>query len=92
MRWLKVGAIGVGILIAFLVLSSVVGFLVEAVLAVLVVAAIVFAVKMALPRKQVSRKRSDRQVRGPRFSSPPRRQGPRDVDDDLARLKRETGG
>jgi MFS superfamily sulfate permease-like transporter len=92
MRWLKVGAVAVAVLIAFLVLSSVVGFLVEAVLAALVVAAIVFAVKVAFSRQQVSWNRPGRQVRGPRFSSSPRRQDTRDVDDELARLKREMGG
>jgi hypothetical protein len=92
MRWLKVGAVAVGVLIAFLVLSSVVGFLVEAVLAALVVAGIVVAVKVAFSRKQVSWKRPGRQVRGPRSSSPPHRRDMRDVDDELSRLKRDMGG
>jgi uncharacterized membrane protein AbrB (regulator of aidB expression) len=45
LRWFKVAAIVVGVMIAFLLVSSVVGFLVEAVIAVLAVAVIVLGVK-----------------------------------------------
>jgi hypothetical protein len=90
-RWFKVAAIVVGVMIAFLVVSSVVGFLIEAVVAVLVVAVIALAVRVAVNRKQVSRKRPTREVRGPRYSGPMRRSKTPDVDDELARLKRETG-
>ena len=90
MRWFKVAAIVVGVMIAFLVVSSVVGFLIEAVVAVLVVAVIALGVKVALQRKQVSGTRPTRQVRAPRYSGPIRRSDTSDVDDELARLKRET--
>ncbi len=92
MRWFKVAAIVVGVMIAFLVVSSVVGFLVEAVIAVAAVAAIVLGVKVAFNRKQVSWKGAKGEVRGPRHSRPLRRHNTSDVDDELARLKRETGG
>ena len=92
MRWFKVAAIAIGVMIAFLVVSSVIGFLVEALIAVLAVAVIVLAVKVALNRKQISWKRPNGEVRGPRYSRPLRRHNTSDVDDELARLKRETSG
>jgi hypothetical protein len=92
MRWFKVAAIAAGILLAFLVISSVIGFLMEAAIAALAVATIVLAVKVAFYRKQVSRKRPDGEVREPACSSPLPRYDTRDVDDELARLKREMGG
>jgi len=91
-RWFKVAAIVLGVMIAFLVVSSVVGFLIEAVIAVLVVAVIVLAVKMALSRRQVSWKRPDREVRGPRYSRRLRRHNSSDVEDELTRLKGEMRG
>lgn len=91
MRWFKVAAIVVGVMVGFLVVSSVVGFLVEALIGVLAVAAVVLAVKVAFNRKQVSRQRPHREVRGPGYSEPLRRHTRPDVDDELARLKRETG-
>jgi hypothetical protein len=91
-RWFKVAAIVVGVMIAFLVVSSVVGFVVEAVIAALAVAAIVLAIKVAFNRKQVSWKRPSGEVRVPRYSRPLRRHNTSDVDDELARLKRETDG
>jgi hypothetical protein len=84
-----VAAIAAGIVIAFLVVSSVIGFLMEAAIAALVVAAVVLAVKAAFYRGQVSRNRRDNEVRGPRSSSPLPRDHRRHVDDELARLKRE---
>jgi hypothetical protein len=92
MRWFKVAAIVVGVMVAFLVVSSVVGFLVEALIGVLAVAAVVLAIKVAINRRQVSSKRPSREVRGPGYSEPKRRNTTPDVDDELARLKRETGG
>ena len=92
MRWFKVAAIAAGVLIAFLVVSSVIGFLIEAAMAALVVAVIVLAVKVAYYRQQVSRNRQDSEIREPRYSSPLPRHNMRDVDDELARLKREMGG
>jgi uncharacterized membrane protein YfcA len=91
-RWFKVAAIVVGAMIAFLVVSSVVGFLIEAVVAVLAVAAIALGVKVAFSRKQVSRRGPRREVRGTGYGDPlGRRSNTPDVDDELARLKRETG-
>jgi uncharacterized membrane protein YfcA len=111
MNWFKVAAIAVGILIAFIVGGWVIGFIIHAVLdlviAAAVVGAIVVGIKMARSRKQVSRKREEKQVREPDYSeysrplpradiepvSPsPGRQSTQDIDDELARLKREMGG
>lgn len=90
MRWFKVAAIAAGVVIAFLVVSSIIGFLVEAAIAALVLAAVVLAVKVAFYRGQVSRNRRQSQV-GPTYSSPLPRHLWRDVEDELGRLKRETG-
>jgi hypothetical protein len=92
MRWFKVAAIAAGVLLAFVVVSSVIGFLMEVAIAALVVATIVLAVKVAFYRKQVSRKRPDGELREPTYSSPLPRHNTRDIDDELARLKREMGG
>ncbi len=117
MRWFKVAAIGVGILIAFLLVGSVIGFIIHAVtylvFAALVVGAIAVAIKVASSRRQVSGKKAEREVREhddgqynrplPRadvepvstpYPSPSRPVTPaaHDVDDELARLKREMGG
>jgi hypothetical protein len=115
MRWFKVAAIAGGIIIAFLVVGSVVGFIIHAVMelviAALVVGAIVVAIKMARSGKQISRKRAEREVRdhdehreplpradveaysAPRQAPPARQAMPntQDIDDELARLKREMG-
>jgi uncharacterized membrane protein YfcA len=110
MRWFKVAAIAGGILIAFLLVGSVIGVIIHAVvdlvIAALVVGAIVVAIKMMRSGKQVSRKRAEKQVREPDYgdsakplprgdiepvSSPPPRAATPDVDDELARLKREMG-
>lgn len=92
MRWFKVAAIVVGVMIAFLVVSSVIGFLIEAVIAVLAVAVIVLAAKVALSRRQLSWRRHSEDVRGPRSGKSLRGHNRPDVDDDLARLKRNLGG
>jgi hypothetical protein len=92
MRWFKVAAIAAGVLLAFLVVSSVIGFLMEAAIAALAVATIVFAVKVAFYRKQLSWNRPDGEVCEPTHSSPLPRYDTRDVDDELARLKRQMGG
>ena len=89
MRWFKVAAIAAGVLVAFLIISSIIGFLMEVVIAALVVATIVLAVKVAFYRKQVSRNRFDSEIRESAYSSPLPRHNPRDIDDELARLKRE---
>jgi hypothetical protein len=58
---------------------------------VLVVAAIALGVKVAFSRGRVSSKRSNGEVRGDRYSRSLHRPQASDVEDDLARLKRETG-
>ena len=102
MPWLKIAAIGAGILIAFFIVASVIGTIlhiaIEVAIAAAVVGGIVAAVKIARSRRQVSGRQADREVREPdhpQYSRPlPRAdvEPARDVDDDLARLKREMGG
>lgn len=92
MRWFKVAAVAAGALIALLVVSSIVGFLIEAVIAALAVAAISLGIKAAFYKKQVSGKRPDREIRGPARNSSQRGQKAPDVEDELARLKREMDG
>jgi hypothetical protein len=89
MRWFKVAAIAAGVLMAFLVISSIIGFLMEAAIAALVVATIVLAVKVAFYRKQVARIRPDSEVCGFAYGGPLPRHNTRDADDELARLRRE---
>jgi hypothetical protein len=92
-RWVKVVAAVLGVMIVFLIVSSVVGFLVEAVIAVLAVGAIVLGVKAASSRrKRISSKAPNRKIRGPSYDGPRRRDNTADVEDDLERLKRETRG
>ncbi len=111
MRWFKIAAIGVGILIAFLIVGTVVhailGFVIDVVIAAAVVGAIVVAVKVARSRNQVTAKKADREVREPDHreygmplpradvepvrDEPARAPSKLDVEDDLARLKREMG-
>jgi membrane protein involved in colicin uptake len=110
MRWFKIAAILGGIIIAFLIVGSVVHFILAAittiVIAALVVGGVAIAIKMARSRKQVSRKREEKQVREPDYSEyarplpradielvspPPGRQSGQDIDEELARLKREMG-
>jgi len=112
-RWFKVAAIGVGILIAFFVAMSVIGVvfkvITDLVIAAIVVGAIAVAIKVASSRRQVSGKKAEREVREPDHPQynrplpradveqvstpyPPSRPAAQDVDDELARLKREMGG
>jgi hypothetical protein len=113
MRWFKLAAIGAGILIAFLVVGSVIGFIIHAVTTLvivgLVVGAIAVAIKVARSKRQVSGKKTEREVREPDYPQynrplpradvepvstpypPPARPATQDVDDELARLKREMG-
>jgi len=117
MRWFKVAAIGVGILIAFLIVGAVIGtvlhLLTDLVIAALVVGAIAVAIKVARSRRQVSGPKAEREVRepdNPQYNRPlpradvepvstpypppsrPVKPATQDVDDELARLKREMGG
>jgi hypothetical protein len=112
MSWFKIAAIAGGIIVAFLAVGAVIGFVIHALttllIAALVVGGIAVAIKMARSGKQISRKRAEREVRDhdshqplPRadvepYSTPvptqqPRRAAPNtaDIDDELARLKRE---
>ncbi len=89
------------------VIGFIVHAIADLVIAALVVGAIVAAVKVARSRKQVTGKKAEREVREPdygQYSRPlpsadvepfpapqPPRQPTRDVDDELARLKREMG-
>jgi membrane protein involved in colicin uptake len=110
MRWFKIAAILGGIIIAFLIVGSVLHFILAAittiVIAALVVGGVAIAIKVARSRKQVSRKREEKQVREPDYSEyarplpradiepvspPPGRQSGQDIDEELARLKREMG-
>jgi hypothetical protein len=116
MSWFKIAAIAGGIIIAFLIVGSVVHFILAAVttivIAALVVGGIAVAIKMARSGRQVSRKRAEREVRDhdsheslpradvepystsvPTPTQQPRRAtpNPADIDDELARLKREMG-
>jgi hypothetical protein len=92
MRWFKVVAVIVGVFIAYLIVASIVGFFFEVVIAALAVAATVLAIKVVFYRKQVTRSRLDGELRESTYSSPLPRHNTRDVDDELARLKREMGG
>ena len=69
MRWFKVAAIGVGILIAFFVAMSVIGvvfkIITDLVIAAIVVGAIAVAIKVARSRRQVTGKKAEREVREP---------------------------
>jgi hypothetical protein len=112
MRWFKVAAIAGGILIAFLVVSSVVHFIFSLVsglvIAAVVAGAIFVAIKVARSGKQVSGKKAEREVGEPGSyrslpgadvepystsvpTQQPQRQAPnpQDIDEELARLKRE---
>jgi membrane protein involved in colicin uptake len=110
MRWFKIAAIAGGIIIAFLIVGSVVHFILAAIttiaIAALVVGGVAVAIKVARSRKQVSSKRAEREVRDhdeyqplPRTdvetysvpNQPSSRPSAQDIDDELARLKREMG-
>lgn len=91
MRWAKVVAIAAGVLVAYLAISMVIGFLIEVAVIALVAAVIVLAVKVAFYRRQVPSGRRRGQVREPRYTGPlPGRAVP-DVEEEMARIKRETG-
>ena len=89
------------------VVGAILHAVIDVVIAAAVVGAIVVAVKVARSRNQVSAKKADREVREPdhqEYSRPlprsdvapvstpqPPRPAPSDIDDELARLKREMG-
>jgi len=91
MRWGKVAAIAAGVLVAYLAISMVLGFLIEIAMIALVAGVIVLAVKVAFYRRQVSSHRRRSEVREPRYTGPLPGRDARDVDDEMARLKREMG-
>jgi len=90
-RWFKVAAIAAGLVITFLVISSIAGFLLEAAIAALVVAVIALAIRTALYRRQISSRKQDNEISEPWYRSTLSRHDTRGIDDELARLKRETG-
>jgi hypothetical protein len=102
MRWMKVAAVAVGALIVFMVVGTVIHLLMEAVFLAIVVAAVAIAIKVAAGRRKLPRGRTEYGVREPRqapkVTAPPvtparsTAHSTIDVDDDLARLKREMGG
>jgi len=92
MRWVKVAAIVVGIFFAYLAVAIIIGFLIEAAVVALVVAVIVLAVKVAFYRKQVSSNRPRSEVREPGYGSSLPHHSTRDLEEEIARLKREMGG
>jgi hypothetical protein len=92
MRWFKAAVIAASVLAVFLVVSSVIGYLIEATIAAIIVVGIYFGVKATVRNKQVPGKWNDREVRNPAYGSSRRRHKTLDVDEDLARLKREMGG
>ena len=120
MSWFKIAAIAAGILIAFLVVGSVMHFIITAVtylvIAALVAGGVAIAIKVARSGRQVSGKKAEREVREPDYDqysrqlpgadvepvstsypaqpSRPAKPAPpaaADVEDELARLKREMG-
>ena len=102
MGWLKVAAVAVGALIVFMVVGTVVHLFIDLLIAAVVVGAIAVAIKAAtgrgrLPRGRRSYQDRDYELRSPRAESrptapPPAAHRTADVDDDLARLRREMGG
>jgi hypothetical protein len=99
MGWLKVAAVAVGALIVFMVVGTVIHLFMDLLIAAIVVGAIVVAVKAATGRKRLPRGRrdyGDYELRTPRAdpgpATRPTAHATADVDDDLARLKREMGG
>jgi hypothetical protein len=106
MRWIKVAAAVVGVLIVFMVIGAIVHLVMDLVFAALVVGAIAVAIKVATGRKKLPRGRDERQERRvrevetettvryrPPMADPPAASRAKvNVDDDLARLKREMGG
>jgi hypothetical protein len=102
------GGVLIAFLIVSAVIGTVLHLVIDVVIAALVVGAIAVAIKVARSSRQVSGKRREREVSEPEYSRPlpradvepvstnaPPRQGAhsaQDVDDELARLKREMGG
>jgi cell division septation protein DedD len=99
MRWMKVAAVAIGALIVFMIVGTVVHLLMDVVFAAIVIAAIAVAVKVAAGRRKLPSARRDsyEEIREPKRAAPtvnvppPAHTGV-NVDDDLARLKREMGG
>jgi hypothetical protein len=121
MSWFKIAAIAVGILIAFLVVGSVMHFIITAVtylvIAALVAGGVAVAIKVARSGRQVSGSKAEREVSDreyEQYSKPlpasdivpaappsypvrpanpaaPAKPAAADVEDELARLKREMG-
>jgi predicted lysophospholipase L1 biosynthesis ABC-type transport system permease subunit len=86
-RPFKIAAIAVGIVIAYLVVSTVIGFFIWAVLAALVAAAIYFGIKAGFRSRRVSRSRPDADPQQLAYDQLRDRQQAPGVDDELARLR-----
>ncbi len=98
----------IAFLIVSSVIGTILGLAIKLVIAAAVAGGIVVAVKVARSRRQVSGRKAGREVREPGYqqrsrplpradvepmSTPqPPRPSAQDVDDELARLKREMGG
>lgn len=98
MGWLKVAAVAVGALIVFMVLGTVIHLFFDLLIAAVVIGAVAAAIKYAAGRRRLSRGRRDYrnyELRTPRADSTtptrPMPQSSGNVDDDLARLRREMG-
>jgi membrane protein implicated in regulation of membrane protease activity len=93
MIWLKIAGAAVGVFIALAIVSSVVHFVIWAAFAALVVGAIALVVKAATRNKQVDGPgdKAERQVTELAERRLPPQPARPDVDDELARLKREMG-
>ena len=100
------GGILIAFLLVGSVIGVIIHAVIDLVIAAAVVGVIVVAIKMMRSGRQVSRKRENKQVREPDYteysrplpsadiepvSPQPGRQDAPDVDDELARLKREMG-
>jgi hypothetical protein len=102
------GGILIAFLIVGSVVGAIIGAVTKLVIAALVVGAVVVAIKVARSGRQVSGKRPEREVREPEDHQyrrplprsdvepaphqPPPRPSTQDVDEELARLRREMGG
>lgn len=96
---MKVAAVAVGALIVFMVVGTIVHLLMDVVFAAIVIGAIAIAIKVAAGRRKLPRaERTHREyeIREPRqaptvIATPPAAHNHADVEDELARLKREMG-
>jgi hypothetical protein len=104
MRGMKIALIAVGVIVAYFLVSMVIGLVFEVLILAAVVGAVVLGIKLYRSGRQVSAAHTDRaigdyyhpQQREPDADSRPTarqyvQQHVQDVDDEIARLKREMG-